>query len=60
MMYKDERIFTARIDGKFFDNYTLLANNDGLSHEDWLAWFAKEDKSQAFAIIQFTSFRYIH
>jgi len=35
-----------------------LAQNDGLSLEDWRAWFAKEDKSQAFAIIQFTSFRY--
>ena len=50
--------YTLRIDGEFFDNYTMLANNDGLSLEDWRAWFAKEDKSQAFAIIQFTSFRY--
>ena len=50
--------YTLRIDGKFFNNYTMLANNDGLSLEDWRAWFAKEDKSQAFAIIQFTSFRY--
>lgn len=48
-------------DGPFADelaNDEELAANDGLSLADWRAWFAKEDKSQSFAIIQFTSFRY--
>lgn len=36
----------------------LLANNDGLSLDDWQFWFEKADLSQPFAIIQFTSFRY--
>lgn len=39
-----------------------LAMNDGLSTEDWEEWFANPayDKSQPFAIIQFTKFRYMH
>lgn len=35
-----------------------LAYNDGLSYEDWAAWFEKYDKSKPLAIIHFTSFRY--
>ena len=39
-----------------------LAMNDGLSLEDWTEWFNNPayDKSQPFAIIQFTNFRYMH
>ena len=41
---------------------TTLAHNDGLSTEDWEEWFANPayDKTQPFAIIQFTKFRYMH
>ena len=40
----------------------LLAMNDGLSLEDWTEWFNNPayDKTQPFAIIQFTKFRYMH
>ncbi|MBQ9637447.1 MAG: hypothetical protein IJV36_06090 [Prevotella sp.] len=35
-----------------------LANNDGLSLEDWREWFKGYDLSKPLAIIHFTSFRY--
>ena len=35
-----------------------LAYNDGLSYEDWDAWFEKYDKSKPLAILHFTKFRY--
>ena len=35
-----------------------LANNDGLSLDDWQAWFAGYDHSKPLAIIHFTNFRY--
>lgn len=35
-----------------------LAKNDGLSLEDFKAWFKNKDISQPMAIIQFTNFRY--
>ena len=35
-----------------------LANNDGLSLDDWQAWFAGYDLSKPLAIIHFTNFRY--
>ena len=53
-----KKSYELYIDGEIVCKIMPLATNDGLSYEDWLAWFAKEDKSQAFAIIQFTSFRY--
>ena len=42
---------------KEFDIKTL-AKNDGLSLDDFKAWFKKYDLSQPMAIIHFTSFRY--
>lgn len=36
----------------------LLAQNDGLSFDDWSTWFANYDLSQPLAVIQFTSLRY--
>lgn len=36
----------------------VLANNDGLSLDDWLDWFRDYDKTQPMAIIHFTPFRY--
>lgn len=35
-----------------------LANNDGLSLEDWREWFKDYDLSKPLAIIHFTKFRY--
>ena len=45
------------IDGSFLDIETL-AKNDGLSLEDWKAWFKDYDLSKPMAILQFTDFRY--
>lgn len=39
-------------------NMERLANNDGLSLEDWRQWFKDYDLSKPLAIIHFTSFRY--
>ncbi len=48
------------VDGDIKNNLTLeeIAHNDGLSFEDWAAWFKGADTSQDMAIIHFTSFRY--
>lgn len=35
-----------------------LAQNDGLTHDDWLDWFKSYDLSKPLAIIHFTPFRY--
>lgn len=35
-----------------------LANNDGLTLEDWVEWFKSYDLSKPLAIIHFTKFRY--
>lgn len=42
-------------------NMHTLAQNDGLSYEDWLSWFNPKRKSmseKSYAIIHFTNFRY--
>ena len=54
----DGKHYIMVIDGKFFDDYAWLANNDGLAFEDWRAWFKDADLSEPMAIIQFTDFRY--
>lgn len=48
------------VDGDIKNTLTLeeIAHNDGLSFEDWAAWFKDADTSQDMAIIHFTSFRY--
>lgn len=43
---------------KFDVGPSELAKNDGLSLEDWLAWFKNYDRSLPMAIIHFTKFRY--
>lgn len=49
---------------KFFDiegkdyNAVKLANNDGLTFEDWKEWFRTYNLSDPLAIIHFTQFRY--
>lgn len=35
-----------------------LANNDGLTYEDWWEWFKGYDLTKPMAIIQFTKYRY--
>ncbi|MBO4551482.1 MAG: hypothetical protein J5733_12190 [Bacteroidaceae bacterium] len=45
------------VDG-YFPDAQLLANNDGLSVEDWREWFRGYDLSKPMAIIHFTNFRY--
>jgi len=37
---------------------TTVAENDGLSREDWTEWFKEADYTKPFAIIHFTKFRY--
>lgn len=39
-------------------SYQEIANNDGLSLEDFTAWFKRYDLSKPMAIIHFTDFRY--
>lgn len=45
-----------------FENCTrdidALAKNDGLSLQDWLAWFRDYDKREPMAILHFTPYRY--
>ena len=45
------------IDGRY-DVIERLAANDGLSLDDWKAWFKSCDLSKPLAIIHFTPFRY--
>lgn len=37
---------------------TTLAENDGLTLDDWLDWFKSYDHTKPMAIIHFTNFRY--
>lgn len=47
------------IDGNVFHNYReRIAYKDGLTLEDWEAWFKDYDLTQPLAIIHFTKFRY--
>lgn len=48
----------ALIDGISLPCLRVLANNDGLSLDDWNDWFRGYDGSKPMAIIHFTSFRY--
>ena len=48
----------ALIDGISLPSLRVLANNDGLSLDDWNDWFRGYDGSKPMAIIHFTSFRY--
>lgn len=47
----------AVIDGKPWPR-EILANNDGLSLQDWREWFKGYDLTKPMAIIHFTNFRY--
>ena len=39
-------------------SFENIANNDGLSYDDWQDWFKDYDLSKPLAIIHFTKFRY--
>lgn len=54
--YTCERV--ALIDGITLPSLRVLANNDGLSLQDWNDWFRGYDLSHNLAIIHFTKFRY--
>ena len=45
------------IDGKPWSRQ-IIAENDGLSLEDWKEWFRNYDKTKPMAVIHFTPFRY--
>ncbi len=45
------------IDGKY-PSLEDVAHNDGLSLDDWRAWFRNYDLTKPMAVIQFTKFRY--
>lgn len=47
----------VRVDKRNIDKL-LVAQNDGLSLEDWLSWFKNYDPFKPMAIIHFTPFRY--
>ena len=47
----------VRVDKRNIDKL-LVAQNDGLSLEDWLSWFKNYDHTKPLAIIHFTNFRY--
>jgi hypothetical protein len=52
-------IYHPRIDeGKGGASLAQLANNDGLSLDDWKDWFRHYDHTKPLAIIHFTKFRY--
>lgn len=48
----------AIINGITLPSLRVLANNDGLSLEDWNDWFSGYDCSKPMAIIHFTNYRY--
>lgn len=48
----------ALINGITLPSLRVLANNDGLSLEDWNDWFRGYDCSKPMAIIHFTNYRY--
>ena len=50
--------FMPIIDDGILPTLDRLSHNDGLSLNDWSAWFTKEDLSKPLAIIHFTKFRY--
>lgn len=49
--------FSVMVDHKILP-IDKLANNDGLSLQDWVSWFKGTDLTQPMAIIHFTRFRY--
>ena len=55
--FTDNRLRFPYVDDNW-ENMTTLAENDGLSLEDWEEWFRDYDLSKPLAIIHFTKFWY--
>lgn len=55
--FTDSRLRFPYVDDNW-ENMTTLAENDGLSLEDWEEWFRGYDLSKPLAIIHFTKFWY--
>ena len=55
--FTDSRLRFPYIDDNW-ENMTTLAENDGLSLENWVEWFRGYNLSKPLAIIHFTKFRY--
>ena len=55
--FTDSRLRFPYIDDNWA-NMATLAQNDGLSLEDWVEWFRGYDLSKPMAVIHFTKFRY--
>lgn len=53
-----ESDFTCIIDDVGKISSERIANNDGLSLEDWKEWFRRDDLKRTMSIIHFTKFRY--
>lgn len=53
-----ESDFTCIIDDAGKISSERIANNDGLSLEDWKEWFSRDDLKRTMSIIHFTKFRY--
>jgi hypothetical protein len=53
-----ERLNSMRIDGNIVSDLRIVAGNDGLSFDDFHAWFDGYDLSKPMAMIHFTPFRY--
>jgi hypothetical protein len=49
--------FFVKVDGRYIRRKDI-ATNDGLSEDDFKAWFEGYDLSKPKAVIQFTNFRY--
>lgn len=47
-----------KIDDRGYMSINDIPKKDGLTREDWIAWFQNYDLSKPMAIIQFTKFRY--
>ena len=58
--YNSRTIYLLYIDGKQVDGSMLrvLAENDGLSTDDWIEWFKHYNFNKPLAIIHFTPLRY--
>ena len=55
----DQSRFTfGLVDNNSVVNYGVIAENDGLSFEDFEEWFKNYDKNKQLAIIHFTNFKY--
>lgn len=58
VMYDTISVYSMRGDFCSVRDAALLAENDGLSYDDWWEWFDDGEHYENLAIIHFTKFRY--